>query len=147
MILGPREEIIHHLIRLCVLDFPVLPFAHGFHKGLVDKLPHRTPSGSVLHHQDVISLRDQIRNERLRSVAVECTFLVEEILDVLPVADHEGGILEPFQRKDAAVFLGPFGHAGPHTLSFARNSRTGVKRTGNVHLFSGFDARCPAMAP
>ena len=50
MILRSREEIVHHLIRLRLLDFPVLLFAHGFHESLVDELMHRTPSGSVLHH-------------------------------------------------------------------------------------------------
>lgn len=112
MILGPREEIMHHLIRLRLLDLPVLLFAHGFHEGLVDELAHRTPNGSVLHHQDVISPGDQIRNERLRPAAIEGTFLVQQILDVLPVADHERGVLEPFQGKDASIFLGPFRHAG-----------------------------------
>ena len=121
MILGPCEEIMHHLTCLGMLKFPVLLFAHGFHEGLVDQLPHRPPSLPVLHHQDMISLRDQIRNKRLRAVAVEGTFLIQETLDILPVADHKRGVLEPFQGKDTSIFLGPFGHPGPPTpLAFAR---------------------------
>ena len=111
MILGPREKIVGHLIRLCFLDFPMLLFAHGFHESLVDELTHRTPGGPVLHHQDMISTSDQIRDERLWPAAVEGTFLVQQSLDVLPVANHERGILKSFQGKDASVFLGPFRHA------------------------------------
>ena len=77
MILGPREEVIHHLIRFSFLDLPMLLFAHGFHEGLVDELPHRPPCGSVLHHQDMISPCHQIRNEGLRPVAIERAFLVQ----------------------------------------------------------------------
>ena len=122
MILGPSEKIMHHLTRLRVLKFPVLLLAHGFHKGLMDQLTHRPPRRPVLHHQDMISPCDQIRNERLWPVAVEGTFLVQETLDVLPVADHKRGILEPFQGKNASIFLGPFGHASRSTpLAFARS--------------------------
>ena len=76
MILGPCEEIVDHLIRLCFLDFPMLLFAHGFHESLVDELPHCAPGRSVLHHQDMISTSDQIRDERLWPATVDCTFLV-----------------------------------------------------------------------
>lgn len=76
MILWPCEEIVDHLIRLCFLDLPMLLFAHGFHESLMDELMHRTPSWPVPHHQDMISVGDQIRDERLWTAAVECTFLV-----------------------------------------------------------------------
>ena len=59
----------------------------------------------------MISLGDQIRNERLRPAAIDGAFLVEQILDALPVANHERRILEPFQGKHASVLLGPLCHA------------------------------------
>ena len=147
MILGLRQIVIHHLTRLSFLDLPVLVFAHGLHEGLVDELPHRPPSGSVLHHQDMISPRHQIRNEGLRPVAIERAFLVQEILDILPVADHERGILEPFQGKNAPVLLSPSGHAGPAPSAWHQNSDKLASRTENGHRLWGSDARCPAMAP
>lgn len=117
MILGPCEEIVHHLIRFCFLDFPMLLFANGFHESLVDELTHGTPGRPVLHHQDMVSTSDQIGDERLWPAAVECAFLVQQIFDVLPVADHKRSVLEPFQGKDASIFLGPCRHADRSPLA------------------------------
>ena len=108
IILGPLEEVVDHLIRLCFLDFPMLLFALGFHESLMDEFTHCPPGWPVLHHQDMISLGDQVRNERFWPVAVECTFLVEQILDVFPVTNHHRGILEPFEGKNASIYFRPF---------------------------------------
>ena len=54
---------------------------------------------------------NQVHDERLRPAAVECTFLIEQRLDVFPVANHHGGILKPFHRENASIFLGPLRHA------------------------------------
>lgn len=111
IILGPCEEIVDHLLRLCFLDFPMLLFAPWFHESLVDEFTHCTPGWSVLHHQNMISMSDQVHDQRFWPAAVECTFLIDQILDVFPIANHNCGILKPFQGKNASIFLGPFRHA------------------------------------
>lgn len=76
MVLWPHEKILDHLVRFRLLDFKMLFFAHGLHESLVNELPHGTPGFPILHHQDMVTVSDQVCDKGLWPVAVNGTFLV-----------------------------------------------------------------------
>lgn len=124
MVLWPRQKIMDHLVCFCLLDYEMLFFAHGLHESLVNEFSHRTPSCSILHHQNMIAMSDQVCDKGWWPVAVNGTFLVQQIFDVLPIAYHKRSIHESLQREDSSISLRPFCHTG--IISYGSEARNWI---------------------
>ena len=107
MIIWIDHKVPHHLSRLRVLDVNMLLLAHGLHEILMHQLPDLSPRLAIIHDQEVIALSDQSSHGGSRSVAVNVTFLVEQILDELSVGYDERGIGESLQTEDSPEFPRP----------------------------------------
>ena len=94
MIIRIDHKVPHHLSRFRVLNVNMLLLAHWLHKILMHQFPDLPPRLAIIHDEEVIALSDQSGHDGSRSVAVNVTFLVEEILDKLPVGYDERGIGE-----------------------------------------------------
>lgn len=55
----------------------------------------------------MITLCDQFGYDGFWSVAIDITFLVQEILNEFAVRNDKRGICESFEAKDTTVFFGP----------------------------------------
>ena len=101
------HEIPHHLRRFRVLNMDMLLLAHWLHKILMHQLPDLPPRLAIIHDEEVIALSDQSSHDGSRSVAVNVTFLVEQILDELPVGYDERGVRESLQAENPSEFSRP----------------------------------------
>ena len=111
MIVWIDHKVPHHLSRFRVLDVDVLLLAHWLHEILMHQFPDLSPCLAIIHEEEVITLSDQSSHDGSRSVAVNVTFLVEQIFDKLPVGYDEGGIGESLQTEDSPEFSRPFGQS------------------------------------
>lgn len=107
------HKVPYHLRRFRVLNMDMLLLAHGLHEILMDQLPDLPPRLPVIHHEEVIALGDHSSHDRSRSVAVNVAFLVEQILDELPVGYDERGIRESLQAENPSEFSSPLRQPEP----------------------------------
>lgn len=108
MLVRSHTKVSHHLHRLGILDLDMALLHHRLHEVLVHQLTHRAPQRPILHHQQMRSTCDGIRDERFRPVAVFGAFLVDQLLDDAPVGDDNCSSSAQFERVQPAIFGCPF---------------------------------------
>ena len=95
-----------------MLNMDMLLFAHWLHKVLMHQLPDLPPRLAIIHNKEMIALSDQSSHDGSRSVAVNVTFLVEQIFDKLAVGYDERGIRESLQAENPSEFSRPLRQPG-----------------------------------
>lgn len=60
VLIWEKTEISQHLNRLGILKYNVFSFAHAFHEMLMNDLPERSPSATMIHHQQMIASCNKI---------------------------------------------------------------------------------------
>ena len=129
MVVRIEEKVPHHLSGLGVLNMDMLFFAHGLHEILMHQFPNFPPCLAIIHNQQMITLGYQSGYDGSRSVAVNVTFLVEEIFDEFAVGNDERGVCESFETKDTAEFLRPLRQSNPEIFSHQAESFKTLERT------------------
>lgn len=82
MIFGIQKIFPDHLNGFSIDNVDMLSVNHGFRQVLVRQPAKRTPFVSIVHHQEMISLGDELLgNVRMRSVAVDGALSVNDLLD------------------------------------------------------------------
>lgn len=82
------------------------------HEILMNQFPDLAPRLAIIHHQQVISLGNQISNYGRWPVAVYVALLIQQIPDQFTVRDDQCGIRESFQTENPAEPFCPFGQPG-----------------------------------
>ena len=133
MVDGINEKVPHHLSGLRVLNMDMLLLAHGLHEILMYQFPDLPPRLAIIHNQKVIALGYQSGYDGSRPVAVDVTFLVEEIFDEFAVGDDERGVCESFETKDTTEFLRPLRQSDSEDFSRQAESSQGLReRCGDL---------------
>lgn len=129
MVVRIDEKVPHHLSGLRVLNLDMLLFAHGLHEILMHQFPDFPPRLAIIHNQKMITLGYQPGYDGSRSVAVNVTFLVEEIFDEFAVGDDERGVCESFETKDTTEFLRPLRQSNSGIFSHQAESSKNLEKT------------------
>jgi len=75
---------------------------------LVDKFAKCAPLIAVMHHKQMVSLRDEVvRDKRWRAVIVERTLLINGFFDDSSVRDYCHSAAANLESVETAILLGP----------------------------------------
>ena len=109
MVTRVEHKVACELDSLCIDNFQVVTVDHWLHEMLMNQPAKGSPLVSVVHHKQVVALRNKIvRDERWWPMAVDATLLINDLLDKSTIGNDSHVAISYLQHVEAAVLLRPF---------------------------------------